>query len=192
MATTFIWFTWFTASLLFVRLSERQSVCNKTKKFRETSSKDYWRNCSHWSKIHQKCRIQFLWSNSSLPDNKWYTIRAFNIIALIICNTDRSRLHWLDHRSILPSLVGSSFDLAFISYIIDRACLHWLCYVQTPEVFCKVEGLRRRGYGRTYPEIVSCRNKHRGACCEFYDSRIWVNVPKRCYNTFHDQCNRRF
>jgi len=104
--------TWFiTAWLLFVRLPERQSVCNKTTKFRETSSKDYWRS-THWSRIHQKCRIQFLWSNCLLPNSKWCTIRAFNIIILVVCNTDRSRLDWLDHHSILPLLAALFFNLS--------------------------------------------------------------------------------
>jgi len=67
---TFIWSWLLFVGLTFVDLTtERQSVCNKTKKFRWTLSKNYWRSCTHWIRIHQKCRIQFLWSNSLLPMN---------------------------------------------------------------------------------------------------------------------------
>jgi len=123
VATTFTEFI--TAWLLFVGLSEKQSVCNKTKKFIGTSSKDYWRSCTHCSRIPQKCYIQFLWSNSSLSNSKWCTIRAFNTITLTGRTTDRSCFDWPDYRPISPWLAASQTDFAFTSRITNRSCLDW-------------------------------------------------------------------
>jgi len=112
VATTFIWFI--TAWLLLVGLSERQSVCNKIKKFRGTSSKDYWRLLK---KLHSLLQNSLempypVWSNSSLSNSKWCTIWAFNIITLTGPITDRSRLDWPDHRPILPSLAALFSNLS--------------------------------------------------------------------------------
>jgi len=46
-----------------------------------------------------------------------------------------------------------------------------------------LEGMRRRVYGRTYSETVSCKYMHRGACCEL-NALLWLwNMGKSPENT---------
>jgi len=67
--------------------------------------------------------------------------------------------------------------------------------VLRPKVlFNKLEGKKRSRYGRTYSVTVLQVYTLRRAVSRthFYGSGIWVNVPKRRYNTFfHEQCDRR-
>jgi len=80
--------------------------------------------------------------------------------------------------------------------VINEQTSDLTCYVQTSKVFfCKLEGMRRRGYGRMYSETCFADTRSEARATNrryFYGSGIWVNVPKRRYNAlFQEQCNRR-
>jgi len=47
------------------------------------------------------------------------------------------------------------FNVCCINNFILRSRIFYYYYVQTPKVFYKLEGMKRRGCGRTYSEIVS-------------------------------------
>jgi len=48
-----------------------------------------------------------------------------------------------------------------------------------PEGFCKLEGMRRRGYERTYSVTVSRRYTHNGACCKS-NVLLWLRNMGQC------------